>query len=154
MSTWKLVKGLHHEMFRKIQLLEEAYMDLLAKKITYEKGEKLAEDFVKFSRVGVIKHFKVEEVALFQILRRNFKDVEPIIYELISEHKTTINKYFKLHDTKNPKLNKTEDLIVLLNTLTKHMKKEERSLPPFIELLSDEQLKKIDALTRRMGYHV
>jgi len=41
MNTWNLVNKQHLELFRKIQLLEEASLDLLAKKITYEKKKSL-----------------------------------------------------------------------------------------------------------------
>jgi len=154
MSTWNLVRKLHQEIFRKLQLLEEASLDLLSKKIAYEESQLLEKDFVKFFRMGVIQHFKMEEVALFPILQRNFKDAEPLVSELISEHKRMINKYFKLHDVKDFKLNKREDLTVLLRELSAHAKKEERYLPSFIELLDEEQLKKIDELTRRLGYPI
>jgi len=152
MSTWTLVNKLHQEIFRKLQLLEEASLDLLSKKIAYEKSQRFEKDFVKFFRVGVIQHFKIEESALFPILQRNFKDARPVISELISEHKTMINKYFKLHDVKDTKLNKKEDFIALLKELSAHARKEEKSLPPLIRLLDEEQLKKIDELTRRLGY--
>jgi hemerythrin-like domain-containing protein len=152
MSTWNVLTRLHHEIFRKIQLLEEASLDLLAKKIAYEKREKLTEDFVKFFRAGVIQHFKVEEVALFPILRRNSKDAEPIISELISEHKTMINRYLKIQDAKNPGVAKMGDLKTLLEELSEHARKEERSIPPFIEMLNKEQLKKIDELARHLEY--
>jgi hemerythrin-like domain-containing protein len=153
MNTWNLVSKLHQEIFRKIQLLEEASLDLLSKKITSQKSQKLEADFVKFFRVGVIQHFKVEETALFPILRRNFKDAEPLISELISEHKLMVNKYFKLH-TKDSKLKKTKDLILLLKELSRHGKKEEQFLPKFIKLLNEKQLKEIDELTRRLGYPI
>jgi hemerythrin-like domain-containing protein len=154
MNTWNLVKKVHQEMFRKIQLLEEASLNLLSKKITSQKSQKLEADFVKFFRIGVIQHFKVEETALFPTLQRNFKDAEPLILELISEHKLMIDKYFKLHDVKDSKLKKTEDLIHLLKELSKHAKKEERFLPQFIKLLNEKQLKEIDDLTRRLGYPI
>jgi hemerythrin-like domain-containing protein len=152
MSTWNLVSRQHQGLLRKIQLLEEASLDLLSKKIAYEESHKLAEDFMKFFRVGVIQHFKIEEEALFPILRRNFKDAEPLISELIAEHKTMINKYFELQDDKNLKLSKPEDLTGLLRDLSEHARKEESSLPQLIASLDEGQLKKIDDLARRLGY--
>jgi hemerythrin-like domain-containing protein len=154
MGTWDLIKGLHREMFKKIQLLEEASIDLLSKKIAYEENQKFEEDFIKFFKVGVIKHFKVEEVALFPILQRNFKESENIISELISEHKIMVHKYFKLDNVKGSKTKRTRDLTALLRDLSKHAKKEEKFLPPYIEMLNEKQLMEIDELTRRMGYHV
>jgi hemerythrin-like domain-containing protein len=154
MNTWSLLSRQHQELFRKIQLLEEASLDLLSKKIAYEDREKFAEDFVKFFRVGIIQHFKIEESSLFPVLRRNFKDAEPIVSELISEHKTMIDRYFKLQKSKHSKLNRIEDLTTLLKDLSEHAKKEENALPPFIALLDEKQLKKIDELTRQHGYLV
>jgi hemerythrin-like domain-containing protein len=136
MGTWDLIKGLHREMFKKIQLLEEASIDLLSKKIAYEENQKFEEDFIKFFKVGVIKHFKVEEVALFPILQRNFKESENIISELISEHKIMVHKYFKLDNVKGSKTKRTRDLTALLRDLSKHAKKEEKFLPPYIEMLN------------------
>jgi hemerythrin-like domain-containing protein len=152
MSAWDLVKGLHQEIFRKIQLLEEASLDLLSKKIAYGKSQGFEEDFIKFFRVGVIQHFKVEEVTLFPILRKNFKELEKVISELISEHKIMVDKYFKLHDLKGSKAKRTEDLTSLLKKLSEHAKKEEAFLPPYIKKLPEKQLKEIDELTRRLGY--
>lgn len=154
MSAWDLVKGLHREIFRKIQLLEEASLDLLSKKIAYGERRKFEEDFIKFFRVGVIQHFKVEEVALFPILRKNFKELENIISELISEHKIMVDKYFKLHSVKGSKAKRTEDLTALLKELSEHAKKEETFLPPYVEMMNEKQLMEIDELTRQMGYPV
>jgi hemerythrin-like domain-containing protein len=105
MTTWNLLSKLHQEIFRKIQLLEEASLDLLSKKIARnQKSRKLEADFVKFFRIGVIQHFKVEETALFPVLKRNFKEAQPIVSELISEHKLMVNRYFKLLNVRNSKL--------------------------------------------------
>jgi iron-sulfur cluster repair protein YtfE (RIC family) len=154
MSAWNLIKGLHREVFRRIQLLEEASLDLLSKKTAYKKNQKLHEDFIKFFRVGVIQHFKVEETTLFPILRRNFKESEKLISELISEHKIMVDKYFKLRDINDFKLKRTKDLTNLLKELSTHAQKEERFLPPYIKRLSEKDLREIDELVRGLGYPV
>ena len=116
--------------------------------MTPEKSEELVEDFLKYFKVGVTHHFKIEEKALFPILRSNVKDAEPFISELISEHKDIINKYFKLQNG----FTQTRDLTDLLKALSTHAGKEERVLPPLIAFLNGEQLQKIDELTKRLGY--
>lgn len=152
MSTWSLLSRQHQELFRKIQLLEEASLSLLAKKTTHEKDERLVEDFLRFFKVGLTQHFKIEEEALFPILKSNVKDAEPLVSELVSEHKSMINEYFKLENSKNPRFSQTKDLIVLLNILSAHTEKEEKFIPPLIALLSKEQLQKINELARQLNY--
>lgn len=45
-----------------------------------------------------------------------------------------------------------KDLTTLLKELSEHAKKEEYSLPRHIAFLNEEQLRKIDKITRRFGY--
>ncbi len=151
MSTWSLLSSQHQEVLVKIHLFEEASLYLLEKKVTHEKSEGLVEDFLKFFKVGVVHHFKIEERALFPILKSTVKDAEPLISELISEHKSIISKYFKLQ---NSRPNNMNDLTTLLKELSEHAKKEENGLPPLVVLLDEKRLKKIDKLSRQLGYSV
>lgn len=159
MSTWSLLSEQHQEVSKQIHLLEEASLDLLSKKVAHEKSkervedfEGLVDDFLNFFSVGLIHHFKIEEKAMFPILKNTIKDAEPLISELTSEHKNIIDKYFKFQESKNPKSKKMKDLTTLLEDLSEHARKEERFLPPFVALLNEEQLKKIDEQARRLGY--
>jgi hypothetical protein len=84
-------------------------------------------------------------------LKSTIRDAEPLISELISEHKSIISKYFKLQNSRPSNLH---DLISLLKELSEHARKEDNSLPPFIALLDEQQLKKIDKLASQIGYYV
>lgn len=151
MSTWNLLSNQHQETFKRLQLLEEASIDLLAKRRGQEKDETL-QDFLKFFKIGLVQHFKIEEMALFPILKNASEPAKPIISEIISEHKDMVNRYFKLQNSKNPGIVHTGDVTDLLKALAAHAEKEEKLFPPLIALLSKEQLRKIDELAKRVGY--
>lgn len=141
-------------MFRKIQLLEEASIDLLKKEIYNEQGLRLAKDFLKFFKLGITQHFKVEEEALFPILRNVFQSEEQIISRLILEHKLLIQKYSRLQKLRNPTVNQLKRIMNFLAYLSAHARKEEEKLPSLIETLDERQLRMIDEKAKSLGYPI
>jgi len=98
-------------------------------------------------------HFKVEEEALFPVLRSVPNPNETAILNLIGEHKIIMGKFSALQDAKETRvsINILQDL---LKDLSDHAKKEEAFFPSLMESLTEEQLKRIDDVTKRLGYAV
>jgi len=166
MSTWVLLSKDHREILKKIQLLEKALINLLQDAsldaLTDEKklhGERLkvVKDFLKLYRHGVMHHFKIEEVALFPVLRNATTDAlcgDYIIEQLLIEHKTINSNYLELENIKKSSKNPTKILFELLNALSAHARIEEELLPPLVQSLSEEQMKRIDEKATSLGYNV
>jgi len=72
LSTWELLSREHYEVLSKIQLLEKASINLLkerTKDLALGKALKLQKDFLDLFKAGLMRHFMVEEEALFPMLR-------------------------------------------------------------------------------------
>lgn len=72
LNAWELLSKDHRRVLTKIQLLEEALVDLLRQRttdLTQGKALKLEKDFLELFKVGVAQHIIVEEQALFPMLR-------------------------------------------------------------------------------------
>ncbi|MFQ6052526.1 MAG: hemerythrin domain-containing protein [Candidatus Hydrothermarchaeota archaeon] len=154
MSALDAISKDHRMIAKRIQLLEEASLSILRKRISGGEDSNPVEEFLKFFRIGVMQHFKIEETALFPVLQDVFKDKEPQILELLSEHKRIMDKYLSLHNAESSKEARTERLINLLNDLSAHARKEESLLPPLVKMLNEKQLKRIDEAARKLRYPV
>lgn len=164
--TWALLSLEHNKVLRKIQLLEVALISLLhevslntptKKEKSRDNQLKIVKDFLKLFGHGVMQHFKIEEVALFPVLRRVAEPkltAEQTVEMLLSEHKTINSKYFKLENIAKTSENPSKILSDLLKALSSHARKEEKLLPPLLRSLNEEQLKKIDEKTASLGYNV
>lgn len=149
METWTLLRKQHYEIFRKIQLLEEASIDLLKKEAV---KEKLAKDFLEFFKVGIIQHFKIETQALFPILKNASESSGQLILELLQEHNAIMQRYSRLQKPRNPTKGQTKKIQDFLTNLSEHAKKEEEKLPPLIKMLTEKQLRMIDEKATSLDY--
>lgn len=162
--TWALVSRDHHEILKKIQLIEAALISLLKdfssdtfEKELREKPLEIVKDFLKLYRLGIVQHFKVEEVALFPVLHSVTTSTltgDRVVEQLLSEHKTINSKYFKLKNITKSSKDPLKTLAELLKALSTHAEKEERLLPQLIRALDEKQLRMIDEKVANMGYHV
>jgi hemerythrin-like domain-containing protein len=146
-----LINEEHQEILKKIHLLEEASLDLLKKQAFTETSLGLLKEFLESLRFGVLQHFKIEEKALFPVLRSAFKDKEQPILELIYEHGALVQMYSNLQNRINP-VNYAKMLKDFIEALSAHATKELKLLPPLMEALNKKQLSIIDEAARRLGY--
>lgn len=165
-TTWLLLSKEHHEVLKKIQLLEAALISLLRdfslgiseKELKLNKERlKVTKDFLKLYRCGVMQHFKIEESTLFPVLRGVKSDKlygRKIIEEFMLEHKAINSKYFKLKNIVKSAKNPLKILLELFKALSTHAKKEERLLPPLLRALDEKELRMIDEKAANLGYRV
>jgi len=154
LNTLDIIRKDHRIIAEKIQLLEKALLKILKERASNIEFTNSVEEFLKFFRIGIIQHFKVEETALFPVLQNAFKDKKPLIEELLSEHKKIIDEYLSFYTVRENRNNRREKLAKLLRELSNHAKKEESLLPSLVKMLDDEMLKKIDKVARKLGYPV
>jgi len=156
LDTWGSLHRQHVEVFIKINLLEKALLGLLQNRATGSlKGTAdMQEDFLEAFELGMTLHFTVEEKALFPVLEKVEKKGETLISELLAEHKSIMEKYWKIRHAGAADKNKNEILLELVRELAKHGQKEEKTLPPLISQLTSEQLSSIDQNAQRLGYRL
>jgi len=154
METWSLLSKEHHTVFRKIQLLEEASINLLEKKFINEPELSPVNDFLEFFRFGMVQHFRIEAQTLFPALKNASNSNEKLILELLSEHQAILQKYSTLGKLRDQRIDGTEQLLDFLKSLSDHTRKEEELLPPLIERLDQKQLRMIDEKAKSLGYPI
>lgn len=136
-SLWRSLSKDHIEILVRIQLLENALIDLLNKRvknIDVGRASKFQEDFLELFKIGVMEHFKTEEEILFPMLREKAgKEAEKIVSELLVEHETIMQRYFKIVKNKGSLTDQSELLLALLKHLSEHAKKEELIIPTLLK---------------------
>lgn len=133
----------HAELLKRVQLVEEASLLLYKEKSQLPREEyvNVINEFSQFFKTSIVYHFKVEEQALFPVLKD--KDLGPDIQELLSEHRRILMGFQHFERIKGPIASVTI-LKMLINDLSIHARKEDELFPLWASRLSNEELKRID----------
>lgn len=142
MSTLETLNEEHNKVFKKIQLIETVQIRSLRQ--TLEDYPDFVKEFSQFVRNVLLFHFKIEEEAVFPVLK---KKVEPLVIKnLLFDHENIVRVFREyLEHVKDFDLS-IQILKQLLNYLDIHAQKEDRLFSSII--LSDEESKKIDKIAK------
>lgn len=131
------LKKEHSDVFKRIQLWESSQIHFLEE--TRDHYQDFIKELSQFFKTGLAYHFKVEEEALFPVLKNK---VEPsIIQNLLFDHERIIKEFRRFELVKDFDLS-VQILKSLINYLKIHAQKEEDFFSSIN--LSDYELKKVD----------
>jgi len=138
MSTLETLRKEHNDVFKEIHHIETEQIRSL--KETLDQYPNFVKGFSQFIKTGLLHHFKVEEEALFPVLKKKVNS--RTILNLLFDHENIIRIFREyLEFVKDFNLS-IQILKQLLNYLNIHAQKEEKLFSSVI--LSDEEMKRID----------
>ena len=146
MSTIENLRKEHKDVFKEIHLIETVQIRSLRE--TLDKYPNFVKEFSRFVKTNLLHHFKVEEEALFPVLKKKMNS--RAILNLIFDHTNIIrifNEYLEF--VKDFDLS-IQILKQLLNYLNIHAQKEEKLFSSVI--LSDEEMKRIDEMAKLVKF--
>jgi iron-sulfur cluster repair protein YtfE (RIC family) len=138
MVTMEMLRNEHIDVFKRIQLWESSQIHFLQE--TRDQYPVFVRELSEFFKTGLAYHFKVEEEALFPVLKNK---VEPsIIQNLLFDHERIIKEFRRFELVEDFDLS-VQILKSLINYLKIHAQKEEDFFSSVN--LSDEEVKQVDA---------
>jgi hemerythrin-like domain-containing protein len=150
LASIETLRKAHDEILKRLHLVEQVSLRFLEEKaqLSREEYTNYVNEFSQFFKTSIMYHFKVEEQALFPILKS--KGEASAIEKLLSDHRRILTGFQYFENMKDPEAS-TKLLRNLINDLSAHARKEEELFPLWARRLSGEELKRIDEEAKLVG---
>ncbi len=150
MPSIKNIIDFHMELIAKIQLIEKISIKFYEEKASLSE-ERFMEHFKEFSRFykkSIVYHFKVEEQALFPVLKERIG--KEWIENILEEHRR-INGMFRRFEEERDHMAALEKLRGIIEAVKEHAEKENIKLRSLAGEISREELQEINRLMCRVN---
>lgn len=143
----------HIDMAKRAEILEATALDYFDndKQLRKEEYHTIVTPCTSLFKNSLVKHFKVEETAIFPILIEKTQDARHTVRDFLSDH-TMLMKMFSEYETTEDQNRSLRLLTDLMKDLSYHIGKEDEFFQSF--MLSKNETTRIDELALKLGFGI